>query len=312
MIKEVIATGNSVEEAREAASRQLETEGKEIKFEVLDLPEKKVLGIFGGRLAKVRAYVELEDNNKANFDSSSHSQEISIADEKTEHNSFKVKTIHEYEQNKEKAAQTAVAYLSSIIEKMYGDDNSIDVSYTLVSKGIDVSIKGDDLKTLIGYRGEVLESLQYLTNLYIKSVFNGKCNRIFLNIADYREKRERTLASLAQKKAFKAKKLHRQVSVEPMSAYDRRIIHSEIQTIQGVTSWSEGNGIYRHVVIAPSEREYKNSYNKYSTTRDSSSDFSNKVCNSDEIEIEDSFDSTTRDEIPEAPLYGKIDLWFRG
>lgn len=311
MIKEVIATGNSVAEAQASACKQLEKEGKEIKFEILDLPEKKVLGIFGGRLARVRAYVEVDDceeglNCSSNCDC--NNEDISsCVDESTNEFSLKEQTIHEYEQNKEKAAQTAVEYLNNIITKIYNDDCDLKISYKLVSKGIDINIDGDDLKTIIGYRGEVLESLQYLTNLYIKNVFEGKCNRIFLNIADYREKRERTLTSLAQKKAFKAKKIHRQVSVEPMSAYDRRIIHSTVQTIKGVTSWSEGNGIYRHVVIAPSERENRSMMNRYSTVRDNnSSNYSSSL--SDEIEIKDSEGNTIKDEAPEAPLYGKIDL----
>lgn len=309
MMKEVIATGNSLAEAQQAASKKLGCESEKIKFEVLDLPEKKVLGIFGGRLAKVRAYVEVKDDECCKTTNNNEEQIEASNDEENSKErklSPREKLLNEYEKNKEDAAKMAVEFLNYVIKNIYQGECKLEISYKLITKGIDINIKGDELKSVIGYRGEVLEALQYITNLYIKNAFNGKCNRVFLNIDDYREKREKTLVYLAQKKAAKAKQMQRQVSVEPMSAYDRRIIHSAIQSISGVTSWSEGDGIYRHVVIAPSDRDRKNTMGKYSYVNPAIK--ANEKNSFDQIEIKDNFDNNTKDEAPDAPLYGKIDL----
>lgn len=116
-----------------------------------------------------------------------------------------------------------------------------------------IKISGKDAGSLIGYHGETLDALQYLANLAAnkKSDENDERNytRILLDIENYREKRAETLKALARRMAHRVLKYRRNVTLEPMSAYERRIIHSEIQGIEGVTTYSVGADNNRKVVI---------------------------------------------------------------
>ena len=116
-----------------------------------------------------------------------------------------------------------------------------------------IKISGKDAGSLIGYHGETLDALQYLANLAAnkKSDENDDRNytRILVDIENYREKRAETLKALARRMAQRVLKYKRNVTLEPMSAYERRIIHSEIQGIEGVTTYSVGADNNRKVVI---------------------------------------------------------------
>lgn len=112
------------------------------------------------------------------------------------------------------------------------------------------SLEGPDLGLLIGHHGEVLDSLQYLLSL-VTNRHGDDYVRVSLDIENYRSKRENTLKSLARKTAGRVKRTGRNVTFEPMSAYERRIIHSQAQEIGGVTTHSIGSGDERRVVMSP-------------------------------------------------------------
>lgn len=116
-----------------------------------------------------------------------------------------------------------------------------------------IKISGKEAGSLIGYHGETLDALQYLANLAAnkKSDESDDRNytRILVDIENYREKRAETLKALARRMAHRVLKYRRNVTLEPMSAYERRIIHSEIQGIEGVTTYSVGADNNRKVVI---------------------------------------------------------------
>ncbi|MBR7165807.1 MAG: protein jag [Clostridia bacterium] len=115
-----------------------------------------------------------------------------------------------------------------------------DIAYTL---------EGEDLGILIGHHGEVLDSLQYLLSL-VTNRHGDDFIRVTIDIENYRAKRENTLKALARKTANRVKKSGRNVTFEPMSAYERRIIHSQAQEIEGVTTHSIGSGEERRVVMS--------------------------------------------------------------
>ena len=115
---------------------------------------------------------------------------------------------------------------------------------------ISYTLEGEDLGVLIGHHGEVLDSLQYLLSL-VTNRHGDDYVRITVDIENYRAKRENTLKSLARKTANRVKKSGRNVTFEPMSAYERRIIHSQAQEIGGVTTHSIGSGDERRVVMSP-------------------------------------------------------------
>jgi len=112
---------------------------------------------------------------------------------------------------------------------------------------------GDNDGYIIGRRGETLDSLQYLTRLVI-SRGREDYRRVSVNVGDYREQREQTLRDLALNSAGKAKKYGRNISLPPMSPYDRRIVHTAVQEMEGVSSFSVGEGGDRRVVVAPDEQ----------------------------------------------------------
>ncbi len=217
MLREAIAEGATVEAAKEAACRELgvETFDDNIEFEVLEIQSKKVLGLFGGRPAKVK--VTLKQN----------------------------------------ASQTAEDFIKNIIRAM--DLKDITVSTTDSDNVITIDIEGEDVGYIIGRRGETLDALQDLARLAANRV-DSSYKRVIINTGDYREKREKTLESLGRKLAIKAAKTGRKSSLEPMNPYERRIIHTAVQKINGATSWSEGENMNRHVVIGPDgkSKEYNN------------------------------------------------------
>ncbi len=113
-----------------------------------------------------------------------------------------------------------------------------------------ISVTGDDMGLIIGHHGEILEALQYLTNLAANKGVEGY-RRYVVDVENYREKRQDALRKLAQKTAARAKRQGRNIALEPMSAYERRTIHSEVQNIEGVTTFSVGSGDQRKVVVSP-------------------------------------------------------------
>ena len=114
---------------------------------------------------------------------------------------------------------------------------------------IDIELKGDNMGLLIGKRGQTLDSLQQLTNLAVNKK-SDSYYRVKLDTEDYRKRRRDTLENLAKNIAYKVKRTKRPVSLEPMNPFERRVIHSTLQNDRYVTTHSEGEEPYRHVVVA--------------------------------------------------------------
>ena len=113
---------------------------------------------------------------------------------------------------------------------------------------IDINLVGDDMGVLIGKRGQTLDSLQYLVSL-VANKESDKYYRVKLDTENYRERRKATLESLAKNIAYKVKRTRKSVSLEPMNPYERRIIHSALQNDKYVSTESEGEEPFRHVVV---------------------------------------------------------------
>ena len=132
-----------------------------------------------------------------------------------------------------------------------------------------ITIKGEDASTLIGHHGDTLDALQYLANLAsAKKNVHGERDksRVTLDIEGYRAKREETLRALARRMAQKALKNRRSVMLEPMSAYERRIIHSEIQNIEGVSTNSIGSDNNRKIVIFLTDKKPQGIFEEETTS----------------------------------------------
>lgn len=209
LLKEAVKEAATVEEAKRAVAAELGMAEEKLQFEVLQMPQKKTLGLFGGCPARVRGFIEITP------------------------------------------AATAAAYLDSLLKAMGVAGTAIAIQEK--ENGCVLTLEGDeDLGFIIGRRGDTLDALQYLTGLVANRVDNAYY-RVTIDIGNYREKREQALAGLAKKVAGQAARTGRRTSLEPMNPYERRIIHTAVQEIEGATSWSVGSEPNRHVIIGPSD-----------------------------------------------------------
>ena len=265
MIKEVIAQGASVPEAISAARRELGVdEFAEVEVEVLEQPVKKTFGLFGGKPAKVRVWMGEPEPEpvKAPAPAEKKPQEKKI-EKKAEPKPEKPQASKAQEAAAPKApkaprtdgkdpAEAAAKYLKDVLAPM-GLVN-VAVEITRDEAGANLSLSGPDISFIIGHRGETLDALQYLASLVANHV-DESYYRITLDVGNYREKRKETLEALGKRMALRAVKSGRNCSLEPMNPYERRIIHTAVQTVEGAKSWSEGQDLGRHVVIGPVDGE---------------------------------------------------------
>jgi spoIIIJ-associated protein len=221
-MKEAIGIGETVLQAQKTACEILGVETHEVDFEVLQVPIKKALGIFGKKMAKVKAVVKDFSNKEA----------VEVP---------------------ESPVDVVYNYIKDVLQVFGVEDLEIKKQKE-TDDSLVLSILGKDLNSVIGKHGNTLDALQYLANLVAN---NGRKDyfRVKINIADYREKREKALEKLGSTVAIKALTTRREYQLEPMSSYDRRIIHMAVQKCKGVISRSQGEGINRRIIIAP-DNEY--------------------------------------------------------
>lgn len=163
------------------------------------------------------------------------------------------------EEQKEVIRKDIKAFLDSMFGAMSMEVNA-DITFDDEENTVNVDLTGDNMGVLIGKRGQTLDSIQYLTSLVINKN-SEKYVRVKLDTENYRKRRKETLESLAKNIAYKVKRSRRPVSLEPMNPYERRIIHSALQADKFVSTRSEGEEPFRHVVVYL-ERENNNRYNR--------------------------------------------------
>ncbi|NLZ92864.1 MAG: protein jag [Firmicutes bacterium] len=139
-------------------------------------------------------------------------------------------------------------FLEGIITRM-GLVGHVEVNY--VEQNLVMNVTGSRMGMLIGKRGQTLNALQYLLSVVYHKQFPGQDGRLFLDVENYRGKREETLQNLALNLAKKATRAQREVVLEPMTPHERRIIHTALQDHADVTTYSQGEEPYRKVVITP-------------------------------------------------------------
>lgn len=310
MIKEAIGFGNTVEEAKEDAILKLGArEDEDIQIDIVSMPKKKVLGVFGGSKAEVRVYVERPDvkkgpkknkNTKAN--DKKPAEKSKKANKPAQSNKAEAPQKPEIEEKVVAAADIdadsktgkAIAYLKNILDNL-GCEN-VDIKAAERENGALIILEGEGLGVIIGHRGETLDALQHLVSLAANNT--GGYFKVTLNIGNFREKREQTLISLAKRVSAQVIRNGRSRTLEPMNPYERRIIHTTVQDIEGVVSNSTGEGSSRRVVISPEGGETAPRNDNRNRNRRSGSKPSAKV-----IPVADR--EPKRDS--NIPLYGKIE-----
>lgn len=158
--------------------------------------------------------------------------------------------------SEEEAAEltkTAEDFLHSVFDAMH-IKAELHVEYDQTEGAVNCMFSGEEMGILIGKRGQTLDSLQYLTSLVVNRRTDDYV-RVKLDTEDYRNRRAETLNNLARNIAYKVKRTHEAVALEPMNPYERRIIHSALQGNRFVETYSEGEEPYRHVVVAPKRHE---------------------------------------------------------
>lgn len=265
ILREVIGVGSTVEAAMEDAMNQLDPGLEDnVQTETLALPKKKMLGIFGGSEAKVRAYIEVPDEVKKvhkekNKKKSNNDKKSTVKSAETNKKKPEVKAekqeiketvgVPASEVDASSPAGRAYAYLATILKQL--DCSDVSATISEVEGGSKITLEGNDkLGVIIGRRGETLDALQYLASL-VANERGGNYYRIVIDIGNYREKRENTLEALAKRTANQVLRTGRSRSLEPMNPYERRVIHTTVQGIEGVSSMSIGDGPSRRVVISP-------------------------------------------------------------
>lgn len=268
IIKEAIGVGSTIDAAREDALNKLNASIEDdVQYDTLALPKKKVLGLFGGSEAKVRAYIEGPDapvkkanpKNKKNDKKAEKPAKAKAENKETakKEETAKVEPVgvpaNQVDANS--PAGKAYKYLVEVLKGLGCE--GFDATIAEVEGGSKITLIGNDkLGVIIGRRGETLDALQYLASLVANERGSGYY-RIVIDIGNYREKRESTLEALARRTAAQVLRTDRSRSLEPMNPYERRIIHTTVQGIEGVTSTSIGDGSNRRVVISPEGKPFR-------------------------------------------------------
>lgn len=348
MIREAIGIGETEELAKNDALKQLGVQNDNgVEFEIIKKAEKKKFGLFGGSPAKVRAFIDVDDDiiketlsenkdirtaSKDNVlkdtdidrivENSFNQPDNSMSDTAKAENNTAAEVSSANTEDKAASAdynpaKEAKSYVEKILKAMELDE--IIVEMTEEENSAEIRLSGEQVGAVIGRRGETLDSLQYLAGLVANHTGNSYF-RVTINTGNYREKREKTLEVLGRKLAFKVLKTGRNVSLEPMNPYERRIIHTAVQKVNGVISWSEGEVINRHVVIGP-DPEYKRNYHRnsgynsrggrknYNNSYDRKKSYNSKRKFNSDNNVNESWktDREPKNEGENFSLYGRVD-----
>ena len=254
MEKYLEVTGKNEDAAIEKGLMQLGLSRDDVSVEVLERAKTGFLGI-GSSPAKVKLTYQAPDEpvveEKVEKPAPAVVPAATVQAEPVQEVSASAASAEQV-QAKEKPASGEKAeqierFLTGLMEHLDNDARPV------ITQGEDgsfhVELVGSNLGALIGRRGETLDAIQQLTNYSVNRGQNKRV-RIHLDAENYRAKREETLERLARKTAGKALKYHRNMTLEPMNAYERHVIHAALQDYEGVTTYSTGSEPNRRVVVA--------------------------------------------------------------
>lgn len=242
-------TGKTEEEAIRAALSQLGLERDDVSVEILERSKSGFLGI-GSSPAKVRVSYELDVAEEPEVPQAKPAEKKPV--EKKPEGKPEPAPEKQPEQPAAPVSETEDAdriraFLTGLLEHM--DCRAQVKVYEEEKNRYKVILEGQRLGALIGRRGETLDAIQQLTNYAVNSG-RDKRVRIHVDAENYRAKREQSLESLANKVAGKVLKYRRSVTLEPMNAYERHVIHAALQDVPGVTTYSVGTEPNRRVVVS--------------------------------------------------------------
>ena len=244
-------SAKTIEEATSQATAQIESQGRVVtSVKVLEEPSKGFLG-FGKKDALVRVYFE-----EGTAEPTAVVEEVvSVVETVTETAVDTVETDNTeipvvVEDGITKAEQDFIAdtgkeFLLGMFGKM---GLSVQIEKLTTKDKITFQVHGEDLGILIGKHGQTLDAIQYLTNLVANKEVRRRC-QIVVDVENYRSRREETLIQLAHRLGAKVRRTRQKIALEPMNAFERKIIHVALQNEKHIKTDSEGQEPYRHIVI---------------------------------------------------------------
>lgn len=248
----------SVEEAVKNALDELGIEESEAEIEVVQAPSKGIFGV-GAKDAIVKVSVkEAEAVVVEEAQEEPEKAEEVVKEEKTVAEPKKEKSA-DLVYNSESPVENAKNFISDVLKAM---GLEVSVSAVMEDEMVKVNLEGDNMGIVIGKRGDTLDSLQYLTSLVVNRNSDDYI-KVSIDTENYREKRSEALIVLSDRLAAKVARTGKKFALEPMNPYERRIIHSNLQDNEDVTTFSVGQEPYRKVVIAPKNPKPYNSRRNY-------------------------------------------------
>ena len=238
MPNSIIAEGKTTNEAIENGLKKLHVTKNQVEIKVLESEDKRsFFSILAPRVVKVELTLKESKNENNKFEKMKN----------VESQESKLKEVKKYSVEELEAAEKNVdKFLNEFLQKI-----GQDIKYSITKKetGLEIAINGENAGFLIGYRGETLYSLQNILVAIASKRLTTRV-RVILDIEDYKGKREKTLEELAERMARRVIKTGKSVTLEPMKAYERKIIHSKLQNSNKVTTTSIGEEPRRRLVIS--------------------------------------------------------------
>ena len=241
MEKSIISEGKTTTEAIEKGLASLKVTKDMVDIKVLESEEKRsFFSILAPRVVKVELTVKENMPNKKE----KVEEKRNATRKKEEHEPRKVQAS---EDELKQVIEQINAFLVQFFKNLQREDVKFEIKQ--MEYYIAVNITGEKLNYLIGYRGDTLNALQVILTS-IASKYSKERLRILVDIENYREKREKSLEELAEKIAKTVMKTKKSITLEPMSSYERKIIHSKLQENPNVKTYSTGTEPNRKVVVA--------------------------------------------------------------
>ena len=244
-------SAKTIEEATSQATAQIESQGRVVtSVKVLEEPSKGFLG-FGKKDALVRVYFEegtAENIAVAEEVVSVVETVIETTVDTVETETTEIPVVVEdgiTKAEQDFIADTGKEFLLGMFGKM---GLSVQIEKLTTKDKITFQVHGEDLGILIGKHGQTLDAIQYLTNLVANKEVRRRC-QIVVDVENYRSRREETLVQLAHRLGAKVRRTRQKIALEPMNAFERKIIHLALQNEKNIKTDSEGQEPYRHIVI---------------------------------------------------------------
>ena len=273
-------SAKTVDDAINEGLARLGTTSDKMEVDVIERESSGFLGLFGKHDAKVRVRLKeikpapvvekkvIKDTKPAsvrnNVETKTEEKPVVDIQRKPKKKFDEIEKIEPVSADRqEKAKADAVKFLTDVFKAMKLEA-VVNVEFDAAENELSIDVKAEDMGVLIGKRGQTLDSLQYIVSLAINKDSNEYV-KVKLDSENYRIRRKETLENLAKNIASKVKRTGRQVSLEPMNSFERRIIHSALQGDPDCETFSEGNDPYRKVVVKPKNEGrsyYNNRYNK--------------------------------------------------